>query len=108
MLQLLVFCSTFICTLVTNVAFFVYPFVPNKQFLAEVSGDSDDGFDEVYEIQSNFFVGLNVALVCCLEMLIAIFTLLQANEGDESDDDDGMLCEWPSCTFHLLLSLAPF
>ncbi|ONM07673.1 HSP20-like chaperones superfamily protein [Zea mays] len=45
---------------VTNVAFFVCPFVRNKQFLAEFSGDSDGGFDE-------------------------------ANEGDESDDDDGML-----------------
>jgi len=44
------FFFTFICTLVRNVAFFVYPFVPNNQFLAEVSGDSDDGFDEVYEI----------------------------------------------------------
>jgi len=51
----LVYCSSsfffhfYIWTLVTNVAFFVYPFVPDKQFLAEVSGDSDDGFDEVYE-----------------------------------------------------------
>lgn len=38
---------TFIYTLVTNGAFFTYPFVLNKHFLAEVSGDSDDGFDEV-------------------------------------------------------------
>jgi hypothetical protein len=38
-------------------------------------------------------------LYCCLEILIVILTLLQANEGDESDDDDGMLCECPSCTF---------
>lgn len=90
---------TSICTLVTNVAFFVCPFVRNKQFLAEFSGDSDGGFDEVYEIQSIFLLVWMYHLYCCLEILIVILTLLQANEGDESDDDDGMLCECPSCTF---------
>jgi hypothetical protein len=34
----------------------------------------------------------------CKPGVIDIFILLQANEGDESDDDDGMLCECPSCT----------
>jgi hypothetical protein len=48
MLELLFF--TFIYTLVTNGDFFTYPFVLNKHFLAEVSGDSDDGLDEVYEV----------------------------------------------------------
>jgi len=57
----------------TNVA--LYAFIPDKQFLAEASGDSDDDFDG-------------------------------ANEGDESDEDDGMLCECPSSAkFPLSLSL---
>ena len=57
-----------------------------------------------YEILSSFFCWFECC--SCKPRVIEIFILLQANEGDESDDDDGMLCECPSSAkFPLSLSL---
>jgi hypothetical protein len=50
-----------------------------------------------YEIYSRLFVCLSTALVLQL-IVTAIPIFLQANEGDESGDDDGMLCGCPSST----------
>lgn len=93
------FFFTFIYTLVTNGAFFTYPFVLNKHFLAEVSGDSDDGFDEV---QSSYFCWFE----CSTCTAASRYSLLSSH--CYLHIDDGMLCEYPSCTFHLFISLAPF